>query len=94
MKGIAIVKEIQVGGLDVCNNLEKACSYLLDQIAVGNSRVKLNFTVKLPSGEIKSITIRDEDNETVAYGDFEGLPSMLDYAREMFPKMSNRREPE
>ena len=44
---------------------------------------KMHFTIKLPNGETKHITIRDEDGETVAYGDFEGLPSFLDYSRQV-----------
>jgi len=46
-------------------------------------RSKMNFAIKLPDGKVKYITIRDEDEETVAYGDFEGLPSALDYAKEV-----------
>ena len=49
-------------------------------------RAKLNFTIKLPDGTIKSITIRDEDDQTVAYGDFEGLPDFLDYSKEVLEK--------
>jgi len=37
--------------------------------------------VKLPSGEIRQTTIRQEDEEIVAYGDFGELPSFLDYTR-------------
>ena len=47
------------------------------------ARAKINFTIELPDGKIRNITIRDEDNETVAYGSFEGLPSFLDYAKEV-----------
>jgi len=38
---------------------------------------ELHFTIKLPNGEITHITIRDEGNGTVAYGDFEGLSSFF-----------------
>ena len=76
----AIVKEIQVGGVTIVNSLFLACH----QYACEDPpRPKINFTIELPDGEIKAITIRDEGDETVAYGDFEGLPSMLDYAENL-----------
>ena len=79
----AIVKEIQVCGGKCVDNLEDACiGYLL--CSYGDMpRTKLNFTIVLPNKEVKSITIRQEDDEIVAYGDFEELPSMLDYAKEI-----------
>lgn len=78
----AIVKEIQIGGYHVCTDLRKAfATYLTsDTVAV---RPKINFSILLPSGETRSITIREEGNETVVYGDFEGLPTFLDYAKEV-----------
>lgn len=75
----AIVKEIQVGGYKTFTSLEEACH----EFVKGQPRPKMNFAIQLPNREIKYITIRDEDNETVAYGNFEGLPSMLDYAKEI-----------
>lgn len=81
----AIVKEIQVGGVYDAVNLEDACNKFCDC-----PRSKINFTIKLPNGEIKSITIRDEDDETVAYGDFEGLPSFLEYSRDVLGKETEK----
>jgi len=82
----AIVKDIQVGGGICVISLEEACKEFIRMVSRSSDsgyRAKINFTIKLPSGTIKAITIRDEDGETVAYGDFEGLPSMLDYAKEV-----------
>jgi len=82
----AIVEEIQVGGVTIAKSLFSACCELKVQHGTNYNRTKLNFTIKLPSGETKSITIRDEDNETVAYGNFEGLPNFLDYSKEVLGK--------
>jgi hypothetical protein len=85
----AIVKEIQVGGGHCVSSLEEACKEFMKMVSRSGEtgyRAKLNFTIKLPNGEIKYITIRDDDNETVAYGDFEGLPSFLDYSKEVLGK--------
>jgi len=82
MKGKAVVKGIQFGGFVYCHTLEKACrgySKYLNECK--NLRTKMIFVIELPNGEIKQITIRDEDGKTVAYGDFEGLPSFLEYAK-------------
>jgi len=76
----AKVIEIQVGGTSNCDSLQTACDLFLFGISL---RSKINFAIELPNGEIKSITIRDEDDETIAYGDFEGLPSFLDYCEEV-----------
>lgn len=76
----AIVKQIQVGGICEAKSLEEACEKYTQPTIM---RSKIYFLIKLPNGEEKSITIRDEDDETVAYGDFEGLPSFLDYAKEV-----------
>jgi hypothetical protein len=82
----AIVKEIQVGGNHCVKSLEEACWEFTEMVTHSKDtgyRAKLNFTIKLPDGKIKSITIRDEDDETVAYGDLAGLPSFLDYSKEV-----------
>jgi len=78
----AIVTEIQVGGNKIVYSLEGACGeYLRMMKQEEGYRSKINFAIKLPNGKIGHITIRDGDGETVAYGDFEGLPSFLDYAQ-------------
>jgi len=83
----AVVKEIQVGGGRTYKSLEEACREYVDMISTNSGYyAKINFTIKLPNGQIKSITIRDEDNETVAYGDFDGLPNFLDYSKEVVGK--------
>ena len=83
----AVVTEIQVGGVWTENSLEDAVHrYLAMLLSEGGYRTKMIFAIKLPSGETKQITIRDEDGETVAYGDFEGLPTFLDYSKEVLGK--------
>lgn len=79
----AIVTDIQVCGGRLFANLEEACKDYLQCLKDGVDREKLNFRIVLSSKEVKHITIRQEDNQLVAYGDFEGLPSMLDYAKEV-----------
>ena len=68
----AKVIEIQVGGGAIYPSLLEAC---LEYPKV--------YLIELPNGNHKSITIRDEDDGVVAYGDFEGLPSFLDYSKEV-----------
>ena len=81
---IAKVIEIQVGGGTICHSLEKACITFKGMVDTHEvPRTKMHFTIQLPSGEIRGITIRDEDERTVAYGNFEGLPNFLDYAKEV-----------
>jgi len=80
----AKVIEIQVGGGQIYHTLEDACNAFNEMMRAWEApRTKIHFTVQLSNGEVKTITIRDEDNETVAYGNFEGLPSFLDYAKEL-----------
>ena len=82
---VAKVIEIQVGGSVIVHTLEEACREYVKMIDKhGAYRAKINFTIKLPAGgELRYITIRDEDTETIAYGDCDGLPSFLDYAQEL-----------
>ena len=83
----AVVIGIQVGGLENYHTLEDACEAYTKYLSEGGGlRTKINFTIKLPDGKTKYITIRDEDEETIAYGDFEGLPSFLDYSKEVLGK--------
>lgn len=77
----AVVTEIQVCGGRVVTTLYDACLEYIGRVSDGVSRKKLNFDILLPDGSRKHITIRQEDGELVAYGNFEGLPSMLDYAQ-------------
>ena len=82
----AIVSSIQVGGIYNVDSLEKACRQYIEMVEIasdGGYRAKIQFIIKLPNNEVKMITIRDEDTETVAYGDFEGLPSFLEYSKEV-----------
>ena len=78
---VATVKEIQVCGGRIFRMLSDACLEYIQCIAQETDREKIAFVVKLPNGQIKCITFRQEDDGIVVYGDFEGLPSMLDYAK-------------
>lgn len=78
MEGIAKVIEIQIGGGTLTKSLEEACYLYVQEMP---ERTKICFVVELPNGEHKQITIRDEDDQTVAYGDFEGLPNAIEYAK-------------
>lgn len=78
----AIVKQIQVGGSYIASNLEDACvEFCRPKHDYGIP--KIHFLIELPNGETKFVTIRDEDSQTVAYGDFEDLPSFTDYAKDI-----------
>jgi len=79
----AEVVGIQVCGVKHAESLKEAVE-LLVKGGYSSLAYKLNFTVKLANGTLRTITIRDDEGETVAYGDFEGLPSFLDYAREIY----------
>jgi len=85
----AIVKEIQVCGGRLYKELYRACLNYLEVVGEGTDREKLHFTIELPDGSVKSITIRQEDDCVVAYGDFEGLPDMLDYATQVQKEWEN-----
>lgn len=78
---MAKVKEIQVCGGRIYYNLADACMEYLMCLVRGTDRAKIHFTIILSNGKHKSITIRQEDDEVVAYGDFEGLPNALEYAQ-------------
>ncbi len=85
----AIVIEIQVGGGKSVHSLEEACTEFINMVRATSDtgyRAKLNFTIKLPNEELRSLTVRDEDKETVVYGDFKGLPTFLDYSEEVLGK--------
>jgi len=76
----AKVIEIQVCGGRLFNNLADACGNYLECLEDHTDREKIHFCIELPDGLTKSITIRQEGNKMVAYGDFDGLPNFLDYA--------------
>lgn len=78
---MATVKGIQVCGGKIHNTLSDACLDYLECIIKGTDREKINFSITLSNGETKSITIRQEDDRVVAYGDFEGLPNALEWAQ-------------
>ena len=87
MGKVAVVTEIQVGGAYLASSLEETCLLFVSKQP---ARPKISFAIRLPNGETKYITIRDEDEMTVAYGDFEGLPSMLEYAKEVLNEVEER----
>ena len=84
----AVVRWIQVGGGRICQTLEDACAgyneMMIESLEEGlQPRTKILFAIQCPDGQTRQITIRDEDGEVVAYGNFEGLPSVLGYAKEV-----------
>lgn len=82
-KGLAKIREIQICGGRLFTNLHWACQGYIEDINSGIDRRKLNFSIVLPNGQVKHITFRQEDEDIIVYGDFEGLASVLDYAEEV-----------
>ncbi len=76
---MAVVNEIQVCGGRIVKNLKDACLEYLACLANNVDREKLNFSITLADGNTKSITIRQEDDRVIAYGNFEGLPNSLEW---------------
>ena len=87
LKNIPVVTEMQICGLTLKDNLADAFREYLRLVDNNlTDREKINFSVRLPNGKTKSITIRQEEGVVVAYGDFEGLPDALEYAQEITGK--------
>lgn len=89
----AIVKEIQIGGGVCVTSLEEACKEFVKMISRSSDsgyRAKILFAIELPTGTVKVITIRDEDKQTVAYGNFEGLPDFLEYSKDVLSKEGSK----
>ena len=78
---MATVRDIQVCGSRMYKNLYDAVVEYMRCVSYGFDRAKFNFAIILSSGEIKHITIRQEDDRVVAYGDFDGLPNALGWAQ-------------
>ena len=74
-------KEIQVCGMSLYDNLYDACRDYIKAVKTGTDREKLNFAVELDDGTTKHITFRETDNGIEVYGDFEGMPNMLEWAQ-------------
>ena len=81
MTNLPIVKEIQICGSKITQNLEDACIDYLRCLATGTDREKLSFSILLPDGTHRHITIRQMNDEVVAYGDFDGLPDALEFSQ-------------
>jgi len=78
------VIEIQVGGVYCTNNLQAACREFIEMMQDNKGGVpKIHFDIMCLDGVVRSITIRDDNHRMVVYGDFYGLPSMLEYAKEL-----------
>ena len=76
------VKSIQVGGHTNTGSLAEACRAFYGGLYDGTLvRHKIIFVIETDLG-YRQITIRDEGDTTVAYGDFEGLQSFYEYALE------------
>ena len=78
---MATVKEIQVCGGKLFKSLYEACQEYIYCVDDGIDREKLNFSIILSDGTIKHITIRQTGDAVVAYGDFEGLPNAVEWAK-------------
>ena len=78
---MATVREIQVCGGRIHTNLREACQDYLQCLSDGVDRKKINFAIVLKDGTVKHITIRQEDDDMAAYGDFEGLPNFIEWAQ-------------
>ena len=85
----AVVTQIQVGVATQAARLQAAITAAYFAPEEFAARPKLIFVIKCNDGQTRQITIRDEDTETVAYGDFAGLPSFLEYAREAVGGIEN-----
>lgn len=87
MSELSKVTSIQVAGGAVVQTLEEACREYIKLVdSTDIVRTKINFAIRTKDGGKKYVTIRDEDNETIAYGDFEGLSSFFDYAGMITPE--------
>jgi len=80
---MAKVKEIQVCGGHLYDNLLGAFSDYLRCLADGVDREKVNFSVVLDDGKVNHITFRQEDDGIHVYGDFEGMPNALEWAQRL-----------
>jgi hypothetical protein len=76
----AVVRAIQVGGYHGCNSLKDMCEGYLDNCENQTSRDKICFAIELENGETRQLTVRQEDSEIIAYGDFTELPSFVEYS--------------
>lgn len=66
---VAVVESIQVNGGQVVYSLYEATRLYQED----DDSFKLNFAIRLPNGELKTITFRREDNRTVVYGNMKDL---------------------
>jgi len=81
---MAEIEEIQVCGGHVHQHLYSVC---LDYIACVDGKIdreKINFAVALDDGSVKHITFRETDDGVQVYGDFEGMPNALEWAKRVF----------
>lgn len=78
MDTTATVEFIQIGGRYIIRSLRDMCNLYtqLDQKGALD-RDKIHFCIRLPDGSHKHITVRQQDNGVIAYGDFDGLPSLM-----------------
>ena len=79
----AIIKDIQVCGVGVYYNLHDACAEYLRCVDNGTDREKMSFQIVLSTGDIKHITIRQEEGWIAIYGDLGELPGFIEFAKEV-----------
>ncbi len=78
---MAKVKQIQICGGDIRTMLSDACVSYLQALTHGTDREKLNFAITLDDGTTKQITFCQCDDGIEVYGNFEGMPNFLDWAK-------------
>ncbi len=77
---VAVVTEIQTGGVYNTTSLDDAIKVYHHDGKHNMSIAKINFSIQLPDGTKRSITVRQEKDRVVAYGNFDGLESFIEYA--------------
>jgi len=85
---MAKVIEIQVCGGRITTGLLDMCSAYIQNVEEGTDSPKLHFTIMMDDNTVRHITFRQEDESIVGYGNFEGLPSFLDYTKAIQKKLA------
>lgn len=81
----AVVKEIQINGGLIVSDLDSAVKRLSYE-----GPQKIHFCIEMPDGSLKGISFRQEGQEVLAYGDFEGLPDFIDVVEAVSGKTLRR----
>ena len=71
---MAKVKQIKVCGSVVTTRLYNTCSEYIVQVNKDTNKRQIRLEIELDTGEVKTITLRQEANDIRVYGTFEGMP--------------------